>query len=67
MSSPDQLMLDLAARIRQAREASNLSQVELARKLRVSERTLQNWEAGTTFPQPSQRRKLARFLEQQAA
>jgi len=54
---------DLAAEIRRARLRANLSQAELARRLGVAERTLQNWEAGASFPWPRHRRKLAKFLE----
>lgn len=54
----------LALRLRQAREAANLTQVELAEALEVSERTLQAWEKGTT-PQPRHRRRLLAWLDNQ--
>lgn len=51
-----------ASRLRDAREAVHLSQVELARELGVAPRTVQNWEAGRT-PQPRHRRAIIAFLE----
>lgn len=51
----------LSGRIREARFAVDLSQVELAKRLGVSTRTLQNWEAGK-IPQPRHRRRVADFL-----
>jgi DNA-binding transcriptional regulator YiaG len=51
----------LAEQIREAREDAHLSQVELARELGVSPRTVQNWESGKT-PQPRHRRAIASFL-----
>jgi DNA-binding transcriptional regulator YiaG len=59
----------LAKTIRRAREAANLSQVELAAALSVSPRTVQYWEAGKV-PQPKHRRALGAFLngdEEEAA
>lgn len=56
----------LSERLREAREASDLSQVELARKLGVSPRTVQNWEAGMT-PQPRHRRAVNLFIERASA
>ncbi len=66
VSSPS-LTDDLAARLRDRRNALNLSQREAAEHLGVSERTLQNWEAGTTFPWPKHRRALFAFLDEVAA
>jgi DNA-binding transcriptional regulator YiaG len=51
----------LAATIRLAREAANLSQAELATLLGVSTRAVQYWEAGKV-PRPKHRRALATFL-----
>jgi DNA-binding transcriptional regulator YiaG len=51
----------LATTIRLARDAANLSQVELAAVLGVSSRTVQYWEAGKV-PQPKHRRAIAAFL-----
>ncbi len=62
VSSPDSLTHDLAARLRKRRDELHLSQREAAERLGVAERTLQNWEAGTTFPWPKHRRALASFL-----
>lgn len=56
------LDLGLAAKLKQARGDASLSQVELAERLGVSERTLQGWEAGT-IPQPRHRRKVLAFIE----
>jgi len=44
-----------------------LSQEEAAELIGVSVRTLQNWEAGTSFPWPKHRRALADFLTEAAA
>jgi len=55
-----------AAALKEAREEANLSQGELAARLGVSTRTVQNWEAGRT-PQPKHRRAVAQFLLEQAA
>lgn len=48
----------LASRIRVARVRGNLTQEELAAELDVSPRSVQEWEAGRSFPRPSSRRKL---------
>jgi DNA-binding transcriptional regulator YiaG len=53
---------ELAKRIKAQRIRLNLSQVEAAAQLGIAVRTLQNWEAGTTFPWPKHRRALERFL-----
>jgi DNA-binding transcriptional regulator YiaG len=55
-------MSALAGRIRKARDAAVLTQVELAERLGVSQRTLQGWEAGMSFPQPRHRRLLLAFI-----
>lgn len=52
----------LAATIRVARDAANLSQAEFAALLSVSTRTVQYWEAGKV-PRPKHRRALAVFLD----
>jgi transcriptional regulator with XRE-family HTH domain len=52
----------LAARLRTARDAANLSQAELADLLGVSTRTVQYWEAGKV-PRPKHRRLILAFLE----
>lgn len=54
--------VELADLLRGAREAENLSQVELAHRLGVSPRTVQNWEAGRT-PQPKHRRAVLAFID----
>lgn len=56
----------LSDELREARERSALSQVELAQKLGVSPRTVQGWEAGR-MPQPKHRRAVLDFLKQAAA
>jgi transcriptional regulator with XRE-family HTH domain len=58
---------NLAARLRDRRNELNLSQREAAEQLGVSERTLQNWEYGTTFPWPRHRRVLERFFTEAVA
>ncbi len=66
-ASASTLIEDLAGRLRAARNRANLSQRELARQLRVTERTLQAWESGRVLPRPVHRRKLDRFFEKAAA
>lgn len=56
--------LTLAEELRAARDAANLSQVELARQLEVSPRTIQGWEAGR-IPQPKHRRAVLDFIGEQ--
>lgn len=53
----------LAQQIRSARDRDRLTQVEAAKLLGVSLRTLQEWEAGRAFPQPRHRRKLDAFCQ----
>ena len=56
---------NLADEIKEARDRSALSQVELALKLGVSPRTIQGWEAGR-IPQPKHRRAVLEFLKEAA-
>lgn len=53
---------DLARRLRERRDVLHLTQKEAAKRLGVSERTLQSWEAGAAFPWAKHRRKLEAFL-----
>lgn len=48
--------------LKAARDAADLSQVELAARLGVAPRTVQYWEAGRITPQPKHRRALTDFL-----
>jgi ribosome-binding protein aMBF1 (putative translation factor) len=64
--STESLVEALAGRIREERDRANLTQKELARRLRVSERSVQDWEAGRTFPSARMRRRIDRFFERQA-
>jgi transcriptional regulator with XRE-family HTH domain len=57
---------DLGPRLRAHRIGLHLSQREAADRLGISERTLQNWEAGTTFPWPKHRRALERFFRERS-
>lgn len=59
-------LTELATQIRTAR-GTELSQVDAAKQLRVSERTFQAWEAGTAFPQTRHRARLAKWLEKRQA
>ena len=67
MSSPFRISDDLARQIRERRDELSLSQREAADRLGVSERTVQNWEAGTSFPWPKHRRALTQFLSNEEA
>jgi putative transcriptional regulator len=53
----------LAAEIREARDRANLTQVELALRLGVSPRTIQNWETSERNPRARHRRAINEFLE----
>lgn len=53
----------LASKIRTQRDALNLSQLEAAALVGVSERTWQSWETGNVIPQPRHRRLLDAFLD----
>lgn len=63
-SAADTLNTALAAEVRAARTAANLSQVEAAALLNVSVRAYQAWEAGDALPQPRHRRRLAEFCRE---
>lgn len=52
----------LAEKIRDRRDELNLTQKEAAKRLGVSDRTIQNWEAGKAFPRPKHRRAIDDFL-----
>ena len=54
---------NLAAKIKARREELYLTQSEAAAIVGVSQRTWQNWEAGTAFPWPKHRRALDAFLK----
>lgn len=58
---------DLAKQIKERRLELHLSQREAAEMVGVSERTWQNWEAGTSLPWPRYRRALGVFLGEVAA
>jgi transcriptional regulator with XRE-family HTH domain len=60
------LTSELGKRLRERRTELNLSQPEAAAQLGVSARTLQNWEAGSSFPWPKHRRAIASFLGEAA-
>lgn len=61
VSTASDIQPKLAERIVEARQMAVLSQAELAERLAVSPRTVQNWEAGMT-PRPKHRRVLLAFL-----
>jgi transcriptional regulator with XRE-family HTH domain len=66
-ASLSSLSTDLAASIRAARLAANLTQDELAQRIGVSMRTVQGWEAGDVFPRANHRRALVQFFTEEAA
>ncbi|WP_273391974.1 helix-turn-helix domain-containing protein [Actinobacillus porcinus] len=51
LSRPEQLE-KTGDEVRSIRDELHLSQSELAKRLRMSVRTLQNWEQGRTLPNP---------------
>lgn len=52
----------IGQRIREAREASGFTQVELAEKVGVAFQSIQQWESGRTTPRTPKMRKLATVL-----
>ncbi|MXN63550.1 helix-turn-helix domain-containing protein [Stappia sp. GBMRC 2046] len=52
----------IGQRIRHAREASNLSSAQLARRLGVKTATVSGWESGRTEPRANRLTMLAGFL-----
>lgn len=54
--------MDLGKKIRIAREERGLSQSDLAEKLKITSRTLQNYEYGTTIPGTEIINKIAKIL-----
>jgi transcriptional regulator with XRE-family HTH domain len=55
------LQARLGRRIAEARRAREISQVELAKAVGASERSVQNWEAGARWP--SKRGQLERIAD----
>lgn len=53
--------------VQRLREKAGLSQNEVANALDLSERTIQHWEAGTTYPSVEHLKKLVEVYIQQAA
>src|ERR1051326_999058 len=49
--------------LKRAREMRGLSQAELARRVKVDEKTLGRWESGAAHPYPVHREALAKELE----
>lgn len=60
-------MTDVGRRIKQARQALGLSQVQLAAKMQVSQPTIANWENGSHAPRHAALGKLAGTLNTPAA
>lgn len=63
-SSSTPIQLSLAEKLKKARDTASLSQAELAERFEVSQRTLQNWEAGVR-PRPKHRRAVLAFIADQ--
>jgi transcriptional regulator with XRE-family HTH domain len=55
---------ELAGRLRRSREEGCLTQLELARRLRVPVRSLQDYEAGKALPRAARRRRILAFLNE---
>jgi DNA-binding transcriptional regulator YiaG len=53
--------------IRALRVSLQLTQIEFAERVGVSERTVQGWELGETTPQPRHRRALSDLATKAAA
>lgn len=58
------LAKDLGDRLRAGRTRANLSQAELAEQLGCSVRSIQDYEAGLSFPRPWMRRRILAFLRE---
>ena len=58
--------LSLGEEVRKTRERRHLTQLEAARELRVSQRTIQAWECEDVMPQPKQRRRILQWIEEAA-
>ncbi len=54
---------DIGARIKEAREAKEMTVTQAATRLGVRETTLQNWEAGITAPRANRLQMLAGVLD----
>jgi len=54
--------MTIGEKLRSARIAMNLSQIELAEKVGITERSIYNYEQTETFPKPSLLKKLAEVL-----
>ena len=54
---------DWSDEVKVARDQAHLTQVELAARLGVSPRTVQNWETGT-MPRAKHRRAIRAFLDE---
>lgn len=54
-----QEQVDVGARIREAREATGLSQLNFAKELQVGERTVQAWEGNERTPRLGALKKIA--------
>ncbi len=52
----------LSDRLTESREAAGLSIAQVARRLAVKTKTVENWEAGTTTPRPNKLQMLAGVL-----
>jgi len=53
----------LGQQLKEARERQVLTQEELARKLRIPVRSLQDYEADAATPRPARRRAILAWLE----
>lgn len=60
-------MTDVGRRIKQARQALGLSQMQLAAQMQVSQPTVANWESGSHAPRHAALGRLAQTLETPAA
>ena len=54
---------DAGKMISTARKRKGLSQVELAKRLNVTQGTVGSWEIGTSFPRPKSMVKLCELLQ----
>ena len=62
MSTAFDIQDDLGRRLRDYRERHVLTQAELAAKLKIPPRSLQDYESGLSLPRQARRRKILAFL-----
>lgn len=63
--SDQRKLIELAKRIRQAREEAHISQLELGKAVGVSDKSISSYEKGRSMPPFNKLKKIAQATEQQ--